>query len=753
MFQLEYQRLLAKGTAAAMLGAGLLRRDVQNRRMGYSRLAGLEWEAQTESARTILSAYAAGINAAQETQPTPYEFLLLGNHKPDPWRPEDSLAVMKMVADVGHWEAKVNLGVLASRLGAEALNLLVPDLPAHAAVNVPAGAKWGQPDGSTHRMAQSEYEALARREPGDAPVGYQDSSNAGGGSNCWVIGPELSASGSPLVVGDPHLGLQVPGQWFVVHMECPEFIVAGPCNPCYPGPIFYGHNTKVAWTMTHALGDRFDVYREKVRRGEHADVPQVLFDGAWEPLVRREEHFRIAGQAAVERRVVWASRRHGVVVHGDPLVDKEVLSCRWGLDGETNPGGWAHDMDAMLALHKAETAEGAREALRAFDSISGNYCFADVHGRFGYQYAGSIPRRPGWVVPVPGWGGPGASYEWDGFVPKEELPMQRQPERGLIWSANNRHSGRDYPHYLSFLSTRFRADRLAEIFADRRSRAEKYTAEDMARVQADTVSVHAREFTTEFLRLLRQWQHRGVSSLQDVESAVVRLLEAWDFDMRGDSAAALCYHAVLGSLSQILLRPFFERVPELLLRPPRTRQGDILLEEMIRGSRVLLPAEHDSWGSACRAALAKAARELAQKYGTNPEAWRWDRAHSQAWHHSLGRTDKTLFDLTHAPSHMPVAGDGNTICCAHPGDGKGAGTHGVTYRQILDLSDLSKALICVFPGNSGQPKSAHYGDNLGRLRDGDYHPLLTDWSEIRKHTESELVLRSVSHSGEPMSKL
>ena len=39
------------------------------------------------------------------------------------------------------------------------------------------------------------------------------------------------------------LAISVPGQWYVMTMQCPEFTVAGPCSPGYPGPVYYGHNT------------------------------------------------------------------------------------------------------------------------------------------------------------------------------------------------------------------------------------------------------------------------------------------------------------------------------------------------------------------------------------------------------------------------------------------------------------------------------------------------------------------------------
>jgi penicillin amidase len=266
---------------------------------------------------------------------------------------------------------------------------------------------------------------------------------AGGGSNCWVIHGSRTVSGAPLVAGDPHLPVTLPGQWYVMHIECPEFTAAGPCNPGYPGPVFYGHNTKVAWTMTHAQGDRWDLYREHIRHG--ATGPEAEWRGDWYPLELEDERFEVRGGEAATSRVY--TTRHGPVIHGDPERDDEVVAARWGL---AEP---AHDMDAMVAMLRASTAAEAREALRMYDSVSGNYCFADRAGDIGYQYVGRIPRRPSWLVPVPGWTG---TYEWEGDVPKEELPCEDNPVNGYLLTANNRTTAPDYPHYLTYVTTRFR---------------------------------------------------------------------------------------------------------------------------------------------------------------------------------------------------------------------------------------------------------------------------------------------------------
>ena len=111
--------------------------------------------------------------------------------------------------------------------------------------------------------------------------------------------------------------------------------------------------------MTHAQGDRWDVYREQIRLDADGK-PEALFQGEWEPLMMREEHFQIRegdGSISEHSEDFWASPRHGVVLAGDPLTDSEVCCARWGLEAA------AHDIDAILALHRAQDVRTAHAPL------------------------------------------------------------------------------------------------------------------------------------------------------------------------------------------------------------------------------------------------------------------------------------------------------------------------------------------------------------------------------------------------------
>ena len=695
-WQLELYRHMAHGRAAALLNKGLLRIDKMNRTLGFGRDAAREWEEQSDDARLILQAYADGVNAAIAAGPAPVEFGLL-DHEMQPWSPVDSLAILKMVSANVHWATKIGNGEVASRLGLEALQALIPDVPADAALIAPAGASWTN---GAHAFADALADLEA--EPGTRRGGLD-------GSNCWVIDGAHTASGKPLVVGDPHLAFSVPPQWYVMHMQCPEFNVAGPCSPGYPGPVYYGHNTQIAWTMTHAQGDRWDVYRERVARNGSGPEAQWL-DGT-EPLERRDEVIEVRDEESVTH-TVWSSR-HGSIVHGDPESDDEVLAARFSL---SEP---CHDFDGMLTIFTADNVHDAREGFRRYDSISGNYCLADQQGEIGYQYTGRIPVREAQLTPVDGWSG---EHEWNGDIPADELPQDLNPASGVIITANNRTTTADYPYYLSFSQTPYRADRLRQLLQGR----DDWSPEDMPTVQSDQTSLHA-QFVAQRVS--------QVSGALGVSAEMHSILSNWDGHMAIDSAAALVYYEFCEQLIARTIRPFFDA-------PSRLAQSSYeemrILHEQLRADSALTLPEGKSWDDMIVVALEAAAEALAERHGADRAQWQYGDAHPVTWRHNLGRDPERAARFN--VGDFPKGGDGNT-----PNNATGLinqpADHGVSYRQIFDLSDLNGARIVLPPGNSGRPDSDHYSDHIHKWLDMEYFPLFIEWDDIAANSEGMLSLQ------------
>ena len=693
-WQIELYRHMAHGRAAALLNKGLLRIDRMNRTLGFGRDAAAEWEQQSDEARMILQAYADGINAAIAAGPAPVEFELL-EHEMQPWSPVDSLAILKMVSANVHWSTKIGNAEVASRLGRDGLEALIPDVPADSALIAPAGASWAN---GAHAFSGALVDL--ELEPGTRRGGLD-------GSNCWVIDGAHTASGKPLVVGDPHLAFSVPPQWYVMHMQCPEFTVAGPCNPGYPGPVYYGHNTEIAWCMTHAQGDRWDVYREQVVRNGTGPAARWL-DGD-EPLERRDEVIEIRGEESVTQ-TVWTSR-HGPIVHGDPESDDEVLAARFSLSEV------CRDFDGLMTFFTADNIHDARQGFQRLDSISGNFCFADQQGEIGYQYTGRIPQREAKLTTVNGWDG---SHEWNGDVPADELPQDLNPEGGVIITANNRTTTDDYPYYLSFSQTPYRADRLRELLQGR----DDWSPEDMLEVQSDQTSLHARFVASRV----------GSASLNGTARDLQSELAAWDGELALDSSTALLYYEFCEQLIALTVRPYFDapsRVPHGSYEEMR-----ILHEQLKGGSELTLPAGK-SWDDVIGEALSKANEVLAERHGEDRGQWRYGDAHAVTWRHNLGRDPERAARFN--VGDFPKGGDGFTPNNATGLINKPA-DHGVSYRQIFDLSALSGAKIVLPPGNSGRPDSPHYSDHMEKWLNMEYFPLYVEWADIEANSEGALTL-------------
>ena len=116
----------------------------------------------------------------------------------------------------------------------------------------------------------------------------------------------------------------------------------------------------------------------------------------------------------------------------------------------------------------------------------------------------------------------------------------------MIITANNRTTTDDYPYYLSFSQTPYRADRLRELLQGR----DDWSPEDMPEIQSDQTSLHAR-FIAERV---------SQASVGDEAAAQMQsLLVDWDGHMAIDSAAALVYYEFCEQLIALTVRAVLQR--------------------------------------------------------------------------------------------------------------------------------------------------------------------------------------------------
>src|SRR5690625_3093511 len=129
------------------------------------------------------------------------------------------------------------------------------------------------------------------------------------------------------------------------------------------------------------------------------------------------------------------------------------------------------------------------------------FVIAAKDGTIAYKANGNIPiyeNSEEALLPLPGWE---KEYEWDGYIPFDELPTVIDPVKGFIATANNKLVGDEYPYHISHRWAQpYRYERIAEVLETK----DDFTAEDMKALQMDTMNLRAREIVSLFVDQLAE---------------------------------------------------------------------------------------------------------------------------------------------------------------------------------------------------------------------------------------------------------
>ena len=712
LWQMEYDRRRADGRWAECAGSAAVVQDIYLRRLGLAASARADYAAFNADTRAMLDAYAAGVNAFLAISPAlPVEFRLLGE-RPEPWMPWDSVTVFKVRhVEMGPWQAKLWRARLLRHLGPERTAKICLGAQPNPTLIVPPGAEYCGP-------ALNALDVLSAGAPSLEGVGWE--------SNNWALSGQRTASGKPLVAGDPHRALDVPNVYYQNHLACPDFDAIGLSFPGVPGLPHFGHNQFVAWCVTHAMADAQDLF---IERFQPVDPGQYSFRGEWRRAEVRRETIKVREAEPVEVDVTIT--HHGPVALGDPRTGSAV-AFRYIATAERN-----RTLEALLPMLRATSADDLESAMRPWVDPVNNFVFADMRGTIGYRTRGQVPVRAAanaWL-PVPGWDG---AHEWQGVIPFEEMPALRDPQTGWIATANSRIAGPEYGHYLGLdFSADFRTRRVIA----RLEPLDRATPADMASIHADRNSIPAREL----LALLD-----GLSPTGDGARQALPRLRAWDGTMERDAVAPTIYAAFRERLMRDLLSPLLGPLaPEAFAALPGAPVNHgarlrALLAEWIRlDDRTLLPPGTD-WPIALGRALDGAVVELRALLGPDVDEWRWGRVHMTRPRHPLSAVFPEEAALLDPPS-VAVGGDGDTVQASTfiPGAGYGV-TAGSVARYVFDLGDWTGSSWIVPLGASGHPGSPHYADQAQDWGEVRLRPMRYDWNHIRAEAESHQRLEAAA---------
>ncbi|MEA2455110.1 MAG: penicillin amidase, partial [Thermoleophilaceae bacterium] len=527
LFQLEMFRRIAAGRVSEFAGPDGLPTDRLMRTLGLHRRAEAEVATLPRAARDYLEAYAAGVNAAAHSMPVaPIELQLL-RIDPEPWAPADSLAIGKIVA-LGfstNMETELFRAELVQLIGAEKVARLEPQYPGGNPVVTQPGVPWsGDALELAAQIAQVRQAVGFSLEPA--------------GSNNWAVSGDRSVTGMPLLAGDPHITTSIPDVWYTVELSSPDLEVRGGAMPGFPGVVI-GQARDVAWSFTNAMADVQDLYVERVRSAFEGHPPAYEFEGSWRELEVLHDRIHVRGRHP-EPLELWETH-HGPITNRPLGAGGEPLALAWTALRTPWP--------AHLPIEMGYATDGPDlvERLRDHTVPCMNLVWADSSGGIGYKLIGSVPMRRGGCpdLPKPGWTG---EYEWDGYVPYEELPEIANPPGGAIVTANNRIAPDDYPHHIkSEYMDGYRAARIEQLLAER----ERLSLDDFQRIQTDVVSIPGAETARRLARLRPDGQR---------EVRAIERLRSWDQRLDPDTVA--------GTIVQVFTIHFARAIAEAVIGDP-----------------------------------------------------------------------------------------------------------------------------------------------------------------------------------------
>lgn len=717
LWQMDLCRRIAAGRLSEIFGERTLENDVFARTWGFERAAqNIEASLSTES-RTVLDAYAEGVNffIEKNRDALPVEFALLG-YEPEPWKISDSIAYARFMAFQLSftWHLEPILHLIAQKTStAQALELF-PEFPQDAPSIVSA----------TEDVPMQALAGLIRQTR--QARSFLGGSGTIAGSNSWVVGPQKSTSGKPILANDPHLSLLFPSVWFEMHLVGGDYDVMGVTFPGVPGVVI-GHNRAIAWGLTNGMVDDADFYIEK----RNAANAEQYWDGAnWRPFEVISETIHIKDSDEPHYFDVRLTQNGPIVSPPIDVLENDslLLSVRWTGHMPSDEVG------AMLSVNRAKNWPEFLEAAERYKVPTQNFIFADTSGTIGYTLAGALPIRQdgkGYFL-YKGWEKAG---NWSGMVPFSALPKKRNPTSGFIATANNKITGQNSNIYFG---NAWEPDSRIQRITSLLSAKTRLNVDDFKNMQGDVYSHHAEKMLAVLMPVLKN------ADLTDNERDLQKLLEEWDFQESWESVPATVYHvffvhllrnALKDELGEEVLNAFLHwsnfpiRAMENLVSLPGSKWwDDVTTLEQERMAEIATQSFRD------------AIQQLYDEVGNGPGFWEWGLLHKVRFVHPMGQHE--LLGRLFNTAAFAVGGSPNSIAkaeykLAEPFSVKA----GASMRQIVDFAHIDSVLSVIAGGQSGQPFSEHYADQVDLWRAGHYKVARMERRDIEKYATDRQAFR------------
>jgi penicillin amidase len=728
LWQMDIARRAGEGRLAEIFGKEALETDKFLRSLDLPTISQKTWKSSSKTSRFILEQYSNGVNAFIDEHKTglSFEFGALG-YLPEEWQPTDCILISRMMAfemSIGFW-SDIAFGEIADKLGVERASELIPSYPNSAPFIIPSEKK---PIVSSTPKPTSQTETLPLFNNHDAISStanllaslrhFMGMNGSGVGSNSWAMKTTATSDASTILANDPHLSLSMPARWYQAHVTTPTLNITGLTIAGLP-LFVVGRNDNISWGITNMMADDCDYFVEKIDTNSNFYFNE---DGKRVKFKYRRDTILVKGDEPLIYDIRFSKRSpiisdvHTLVpnklsINSTPnnFLQKYALSYSWTAQQASD------EILAMYRINKANSWQEFQQGVNLWCVPALNFSYADRKGNIGIAPAGTIPirSRGNPNIPSPSWL---TEYAWQGVHTSSELPRMYNPTKRYLMSANNK-TAEVLPYFITSLwEPSSRVERIEETLRE----FDEYTVRDAQFMQMDVTSPFARTLLKKTLPIIVSKQQY----LSQTEREALKMLQSWDGIMTARDPQPMLYS---GFLNNLLRQTFEDELGERLYRdyvfvanlPTRKIMELLNIDSSSVWFDNVKTKEIENKDEIVFRSFVLAVRSLQDHYKNNDiRSWKYGDLHHVTLNHLFSSNPFMKQIVTHGP--FPTGGDNTTL--------NNGEYHffepqeqvlGASMRFIADMKDT--VIYSVLPGgNSGEPLSAHYSDQVQLWLNGGY---------------------------------
>ncbi len=348
------------------------------------------------------------------------------------------------------------------------------------------------------------------------------------GSNGIAISGTLTESGKTLLLINPHTSFYFRGEVHVVSEEGLNAYGAVTWGQFF---VYQGFNEKTGWMHTSGDTDVLDEFKETIVKLD--DKLMYQYGEELRPVEESEITLKYKDGDTFKEKAFPAYRTH----HG-PITYLE--------DGQWIASSLMWEpvkaLEQSFVRTKKDGYKGFREMMDIRTNSSNNTVYADAEGNIAYFHGNFVPIRDAsfnYLEPVDG---SNPKTDWQGLHPVDENIGLLNPENGWLQNCNSTPytsalefspKKEDYPKYMSIDRENFRGVHAIELLKDKKD----FTLDGLIELAHDPYLPAFEALIPGLIKAYNRYDDKNPKLLEAIE-----VLEKWDYRTSKESVAMTLAH-------------------------------------------------------------------------------------------------------------------------------------------------------------------------------------------------------------------